>query len=645
MLPPRYRAPAPVAASEAVADLRAPKVQVPDVRLLPRATSAPPAVTEEVVPIGLAGYSADAWVFAASPKRLEILRRQLAAVRSEVAAAENKLQEDRSACAMLARQTEANRSRVRELKEDEARATAGETAENASISWDLTTIDNSTTFDGPGLLREALEQDRLAEEQRLHVTKAKAEMEAMQQETEQLALDVSAQAEKQIQRCHALRQMRAEVKLGRMRRGARIAIEARGRLHEECRARADDLQQASEAVASLRRQGHELKQEAVAAEAKAAVATADGLSRVVPEELAAALTSELQAEEQRTSLWRRIDATQAEAQEVLRRRSSELAEHLKEVQAGASKIAEDLQYAECKEAERIKELTDLRRAAAGLTEEVRWVSASQSSLEAELQQQRDATQAWRSCAQDLASRQQNLCSQAASAAKASRRLRGARDVAEMMTWQTPATAKDRAEMLTWQTAASAHDRAEMLTWQTEATAHDRAETLTWQTAAFGQHEPLAETSHGSLPAALASRATWPHESLTETSRGSLPASLASRVTFPREPLANTSRSSPPASLASKPTWQHESLAETSRGSLPASLASKPTWQRESLVETSGGSLPPSLANRAFACAAAAARAAAEVNWEYADTPRSDSDRSAASFYAPLPLPTLSYTAL
>lgn len=574
MLPPRYRTPTPVTVSEVVADSRPANVLMPNAQSWRRASSAPPAVTEEAVPPGLAGYSADVWGFAASPKRLEILRRQLAAVHSEVAATENKLYEDRSSCAMMAKQTEANRSRVRELKEEEVRAAAGEATDNASLSWDLTTIDNSATFDGPGLLQEALEQDRLAEERRLYVTQAEAEMQAMQEETEQLALEVSAQAEKQIQRCHALRQMRAEAKLSRIRRGARIAMEARGHLREECRARVEELQQAAEAVASLRRQGNDLKQEAVAAEAKAAVATADGLSRIVPEELAAALTSELQAEEQRTILWRRIDATQVEAQEDLRRRSAELSERLKDVQAGASNIAGDLQHAESKVAERTKELTDVRRAAAGLTEEVRWVSASQSSLEAELQQQRDATKAWRSCAQDLASRQRHLCSQASSAAKASRRLRGTSDGADKLTWQT---------------------------WQQEV---------------------LAETSGGSLPASFASSATWPHEPLAEMSRGYVPASLASRITWPHTPLAETSRGSLQTSLAGKTTWPHEALAETSRGSLPAPLA-----------------------NRAFACAAAAARAAAEVNWECADTPRSDSERSTASFYAPLPLPTLSYAAL
>ncbi|CAE8708368.1 unnamed protein product, partial [Polarella glacialis] len=237
------------------------------------------------------GFSADAWGVAASPRRLEVLRRQLAAVRGEVASLRSAMQEDAEACKELARLTEANRRRVRQLTEDEARAasaTAEEAAEGTFASWDVTLGDSLESAAGLKQAREQrVEELRSAKEE---------ELAELYLQTESLAEEISVQAVQQIDRCKALRLLRTSARAARLRRSARVAVEARRRLGEECQAKARELSDATEAAAALRQRALDLKQEVAAAGAEAAAASAKGLVQAVPEELMAALQSELYAE-------------------------------------------------------------------------------------------------------------------------------------------------------------------------------------------------------------------------------------------------------------------------------------------------------------------------------------------------------------
>jgi len=409
-----------------------------------RPASAPPApVAGEAA---LEGFSADAWGVAASPRRLEVLRRQLAAVRGEVASLRSAMQEDAEACKELARLTEANRRRVRQLTEDEARAasaTAEEAAEGTFASWDVTLGDSLESAAGLKQARgQRVEEPRSAKEE---------ELAELYLQTESLAEEISVQAVQQIDRCKALRLLRTSARAARLRRSARVAVEARRRLGEECQAKAQELSDATEAAAALRQRALDLKQEVAAAGAEAAAASAKGLVQAVPEELMAALQSELYAEEQRTKLWQLIDAAQEEAQAALGRRSSELLADLTQAQAGARTVAGKLQDVECEEAQRARKLEEARRSAAAFAKEAQAFAAAHKSLEAELKVQRDATAAWQACATGLVSEQKGLSEEAARAASDCREALGWGSVGGPESRPVPGAAA-RAALQDWSSA-------------------------------------------------------------------------------------------------------------------------------------------------------------------------------------------------
>lgn len=313
------------------------------------------------------GFPAAAWGVAASPRRLEVLRQQLSLVRKEAAAARRELHAESEACKELARLTEANKKRVLDLTDEEERCKRAP------------------------FLREASP---------VHARRCPDELSvlnALRTKTEELAREVSKHAALQLARCHALKDLRASARVTRLRRAARVAEEARGRLGAECRARAAELAAETEAAAALSARAAELRLE-LSSEVSTTLAVA--------EDPVAVLRSELTNEEQRQHFSDRIcDARLDETQARLQRVNAEVGARLVESQVLARRLAASLQA---------------RRKAAECAEMARAREDDKKLLEAELQQQRGVTFAWQSCATSLTLDQEDSARKAADAARATR---------------------------------------------------------------------------------------------------------------------------------------------------------------------------------------------------------------------------------
>mmetsp|Transcript_125670 Transcript_125670/g.350047 ORF Transcript_125670/g.350047 Transcript_125670/m.350047 type:complete len:307 (+) Transcript_125670:3-923(+) len=234
-------------------------------------------------------------------------------------------------------------------------------------------------------------------------------------------MEVSEAAALQLRRCRSLQGLRAAARLAQLRRGARAAVEERRRLSAECRGRSQEAGTAAEATAELRLRARGVREETLAAEGEAAAANASCRAMaLVPDEAAAALVNELAAEEQRRRLARAEDSAQEEAQAALRRRAAGLSMHLAAAQQEACRAAGSLEDAERQAVALSGELMEAQRRASALLDRVDTSAAACQLLEAELQQQRDATFAWWACADDLADGHQDISAQAARAMHASR---------------------------------------------------------------------------------------------------------------------------------------------------------------------------------------------------------------------------------
>lgn len=328
------------------------------------------------------GFPAAAWGVAASPRRLEVLRQQLSLVRKEAAAARRELHAESEACKELARLTEANKKRVLDLTDEEERCKRAP------------------------FLREASP---------VHARRCPDELSvlnALRTKTEELAREVSKHAALQLARCHALKDLRASARVTRLRRAARVAEEARGRLGAECRARAAELAAETEAAAALSARAAELRLE-LSSEVSTTLAVA--------EDPVAVLRSELTNEEQRQHFSDRIcDARLDETQARLQRVNAEVGARLVESQVLARRLAASLQETECQEESLARRIEEARRKAAECAEMARAREDDKKLLEAELQQQRGVTFAWQSCATSLTLDQEDSARKAADAARATR---------------------------------------------------------------------------------------------------------------------------------------------------------------------------------------------------------------------------------
>lgn len=350
-----------------------------------RAASAPPVVfgstlSAAALPHELGGISADTWGAAACPKLLELLRRQLAAVREEVGTLRIKVRDGTIACNEWAAQTEANRRRVRDLLEEESAATwaEGASATAERESWQARDAAGSKSVE-------------------------KSVAAALRAETEALVSEVSAAAALQMARCRSLSGLRAAARLARLKRGARVAEEARRRLGVEWHDRMSEVEAAMEAAAALRLQARGLREEVAAVEDDEFFGGTSNRSVAnAPDEMLTALRSEVAAEEQRCRLALLADSAQEEAQAALRRRAAGLSMRLAATEADACRAAGALECAERQEFLLASELAESRRQASSLTSRIGTRTVACQLLEAELQQQRDATFAWWACADNLA---------------------------------------------------------------------------------------------------------------------------------------------------------------------------------------------------------------------------------------------------
>eukprot|EP00434_Breviolum_minutum_P026454 symbB.v1.2.023388.t1/scaffold2135.1/size88169/4 len=102
--------------------------------------------------------------------------------------------------------------------------------------------------------------------------------------------------------------------------------------------------------------------------------------------------------EHRSQIWQLIDTSREKSQEALQLQKQQLKESLKFVQESSGWTASQLQDAEQVASSMTTRLSEARKKASLLAEEVRHVAMVQDSLQAELLRQRDATRAWQSCA-------------------------------------------------------------------------------------------------------------------------------------------------------------------------------------------------------------------------------------------------------
>lgn len=359
---------------------------------LRRAESAPPEVFGVTSTVAAPhGFSARQWSVAVSPLRLEALRQQVHVVHREASLARLELDEDRAMCDNWAAQMEAGRLRLRELREEEAAALAAQRLRAGTGMVD------AARGGGVGVAGPNSSIDAIA---------AASPNEALRVETEALAHEVSIAAARQLARCQSLRDLQAASQVARLKRGARTATEVRKRLGAERRECAHELDTTRDALGLLSLRACELR-EAVGKEAT--FTNVQRAGAVVPEASFMALRSELVVEEQHCRSVQLEEAGQVEAQAALRCREAEVAFHLAEAQAGIRRLGEMLRDAERRDAALRVEVMFAQDEASEHAARLCASTATHMRLEAELQQQRDATLAWQMCVNDLSNGHQDIC--------------------------------------------------------------------------------------------------------------------------------------------------------------------------------------------------------------------------------------------
>jgi len=290
--------------------------------------------------------------------QLERLRQQLSAVRSEAKILKKKLSDNELATAECARLWKANRRRVCELIEEEQE----EDAE-----------DNTSDFH----------------------TKVRVEKEALELRDEiiHLANEVKCLADLQLWRAGKLRQLKMLAKVQKAQQGVKLAQTEEKELQKLKEQQVHELQAAKDQCDVLRKRKTKLKDELISVRSDLA-----GPSRPSPSELLVVLRSQLRAEEHRSQIWQLIDTSREKSQEALQLQKQQLKESLKFVQESSGWTASQLQDAEQVASTMTTRLSEARKKASLLAEEVRHVAMVQDSLQAELLRQRDATRAWQSCA-------------------------------------------------------------------------------------------------------------------------------------------------------------------------------------------------------------------------------------------------------
>jgi len=299
-----------------------------------------------------------------------------------------------------------NRWRIRELREQEAAfaeavSAAGEDATASSSSRSPAATDQIATSDECVALRA--EMDILTEE-------------------------ISVAATQQMARCHAIRRLRTVARLAVLRRNARVAVESRRQLRVDCRSQVLETAAASEDATAFRARARGLRSELAAAESENTQRSSGaGLApkefRFV-EERVAALKGELEAEQKRAQVCASEDETSEHDQAMMQRKSAELSLRLSSAQADGRLLATALGNAERQKEGLGSELLEVRRRVGIIRASAEADNATRRMLEKELQQQRDATQAWQKYADELMSGHHMISLEAAEAANACRKTMG-----------------------------------------------------------------------------------------------------------------------------------------------------------------------------------------------------------------------------
>jgi len=168
-----------------------------------------------------------------------------------------------------------------------------------------------------------------------------------------------------------------------------------------------------------------LRSEASEAEG-ALLCTSDGLRMgfAAREEKIAALRTELTEQDQRSRSMQVAVVAQDQAQAALRRQISELSMRHSSVQANVCKLSEGLEDVKSRASLMHSDLAEASQKRSELRQDAAAKIFAQQQLEAELEQQRDATMAWQACVDDLQQGHRAISSEAATAASVSRHLLG-----------------------------------------------------------------------------------------------------------------------------------------------------------------------------------------------------------------------------
>lgn len=377
--------------------------------------------------LDFSGYSADEWSTATSLWRLEALRRRVTNMRKEGVTLREELAENIVARNEWETRMALNRWRVRELREEELAA-----SEVAVAANDGRTVSSSSRSEIVSACNDH-------------------ENATLRAETEVLAQEVSLASTQQIARGHSIRRLRTVARLANLRRAARVAVEARRRLRVECRSVVLETTAASEDAAAARARARGLRIELTVAESDGHMVTrctndlvhnslgvgALGNGLRFAEERVAALRGEVEIEQQRAQIDSIADATYEQEQVVMQRQSAELSLRLSSVQANSRVLTHALKNAERQKDGLSMELVEVRRRVESLRANADSTDLATRMLEAELQQQRDATLAWRAYADELVDGHHSISLEAAEAARACRKTMG-------MTWMDDGYAGEKA---------------------------------------------------------------------------------------------------------------------------------------------------------------------------------------------------------
>lgn len=351
--------------------------------------SAPPAVLGDLpVPARYWEYSGQEWNIAVSPRKLEDIRQRLTSTQRAIDLVRASFKEDTVANAELAEQVELGRLRLRDLREEEAAATTT----SSVVEYSPSSV--------------YVEDD--------------SELIALRDETGALAGEVEGMAQMQIGRCAALQDLRIAAKLAHLKRN----VKAEAEVHQDISAHrmsqekelVEALQDTDSLMAATEQRRREVRaivdEEIVMSAARAEREAAQG------KELAALRSEFNEALETKRSASLAL-AAQHQAQASRRRRATELAARVAETRNSTQRVAKCLQEAGVQAGLLQVKMTEARRSVDSARDEAAARSAACRLLEAELQQQRDATLAWQACAGDLAQGHVAISAETAKAVAAS----------------------------------------------------------------------------------------------------------------------------------------------------------------------------------------------------------------------------------